>query len=93
VKKFGAKQKKNYEKSWMLILSVPCWRRTCHSARAQSNFVVYAAEYNQSTNRFGTINLLNATSPKFPPWQCVDQRHRLLPHQWTLYGISNTTAL
>ena len=28
------------------------------SARAQSN-LVYAAEYNQSTNRFGTINLLN----------------------------------
>ena len=33
------------------------------SARAQSN-VVYAVEYNQSTNRFGTIDLLNGNFNK-----------------------------
>ena len=46
------------KKSWMLILvgALLAAGGLTMSARAQSNGV-YAVEYNQSTNRFGTIDL------------------------------------
>ena len=56
------------KKSWMLILvgALLAAGGLAMSAQAQSN-IVYAAEYNQSTNRFGTINLLNGNFTKLPP--------------------------
>ena len=63
------------------------------SARAQSN-VVYAVEYNQSTNRFGTINLLNGTFTKIASFgSALINDIAYCPTNGTLYGISNTTAL
>jgi uncharacterized protein YfiM (DUF2279 family) len=63
------------------------------SARAQNN-VVYAAEYNQSTNRFGTINLLNGNFTKISSFgNALINDIAYCPTNGTLYGISNTTAL
>ena len=63
------------------------------SARAQSN-VVYAAEYNQSTNRFGTINLLNGSFTKISSFgSALINDIAYCPTNGVLYGISNTTAL
>ena len=63
------------------------------SARAQSN-VVYAVEYNQSTNRFGTINLLNGTFTKISSiGTTLINDIAYCPTNGTLYGISNTTVL
>ena len=62
------------KKSWMLIFvgALLAAGGLAMSARAQSN-VVYAAEYNQSTNRFGTINLLNGSFTKISSiGQCAD---------------------
>ena len=63
------------------------------SARAQSN-VVYAVEYNQSTNRFGTINLLNGNFTKISSiGSALINDIAYCPTNGMLYGISNTTAL
>jgi len=63
------------------------------SARAQSN-VVYAVEYKQSTNRFGTINLLNGSFTKISSFgAALINDIAYCSTNGTLYGISNTTAL
>ncbi len=63
------------------------------SARAQSN-VVYAVEYNQSTNRFGTIDLLSGNFTKIASFgSMLINDIAYCPTNGTLYGISNTTAL
>jgi len=63
------------------------------SARAQSN-VVYAVEYNQSTNRFGTIDLLNGNFTRISSiGKVLINDIAYCPTNGTLYGISNTTAL
>ena len=63
------------------------------SARAQSN-VVYAVEYNQSTNRFGTINLLNGSFTKISSiGSALINDVAYCPTNGMLYGISNSTAL
>ena len=63
------------------------------SARAQSN-VVYAVEYNQSTNLFGTIDLLSGNFTKIASFgSMLINDIAYCPTNGTLYGISNTTAL
>ncbi len=63
------------------------------SARAQSN-VVYAVEYNQSTNRFGTIDLLSGNFTKISSiGTTLINDIAYCPTNGKLYGISNTTAL
>ncbi|MGA2786593.1 MAG: MBG domain-containing protein, partial [Verrucomicrobiota bacterium] len=63
------------------------------SARAQSN-VVYAVEYNQSTNRFGTINLLSGTFTKVASvGSATINDIAYCPTNGMLYGISNSSAL
>ncbi|MGO8836470.1 MAG: MBG domain-containing protein [Limisphaerales bacterium] len=64
------------------------------SARAQSNVVVYAAEYKQSTNRFGTINLLNGAFTQISSYgSAVMNDIAYCPTNGLLYGISNTASL
>jgi hypothetical protein len=63
------------------------------SARAQSN-IVYAVEYNQSTNSFGIINLLNGSFTKISSiGGAVVNDIACCPTNGALYGISNSTAL
>ncbi|MGD0252532.1 MAG: hypothetical protein ABSC01_07530 [Verrucomicrobiota bacterium] len=63
------------------------------SARAQNN-VVYAVEYNQSTNRFGTIDLVNGNFTRISSiGGALINDIAYCPTNGTLYGISNTTAL
>ncbi len=63
------------------------------SAQAQSN-VVYAAEYNQPTNHFGTINLLNGSFVKVASIGLAKINDiAYCPTNGVLYGISNSTAL
>ena len=63
------------------------------SARAQSN-VVYAVEYKQSTNRFGTIDLLSGNFTKISSiGSALINDIAYCPTNGTLYGISNTSAL
>ena len=63
------------------------------STRAQSN-IVYAVEFNQSTNRFGTINLLNGSFTKIASiGGSLINDVGSCPTNGMLYGISNTTAL
>src|SRR5208283_562632 len=84
------------KKSWMLILvgALLAAGGLAMSARAQSNIVVYAAEYNQSTNRFGTINLLNGTFTKISSFgSALINDIAYCPTNGMLYGISNTTTL
>ena len=84
------------KKSWMLFLvgALLATGGLAMSARAQSNVVVYAAEYNQSTNRFGTINLLNGTFTKISSFgSALINDIAYCPTNGMLYGISNTTAL
>ena len=95
-KMLGAKQEKIMKKSWMLFLvgALLAAGSLAMSARAQSNVVVYAAEYNQSTNRFGTINLLNGTFTKISSFgSALINDIAYCPTNGMLYGISNTTAL
>src|ERR1700690_992710 len=83
------------KKSWILILvgALLATDGLILSVQAQSN-VVYAAEYNQSTNRFGTINLLNGTFIKISSFgNTLINDIAYCPTNGTLYGISNTTAL
>ena len=68
-------------------------RQLAMSARAQSN-VVYAVEYNQSTNRFGTIDLLSGNFTRIASiGSAMINDIAYCPTNGTLYGISNTTAL
>ena len=63
------------------------------SARAQSN-VVYAAEYNQPTNHFGTINLLNGNFVKIASIGSAKINDiAYCPTNGVLYGISNSAVL
>ena len=63
------------------------------SARAQSN-VVYAVEYKQSTNRVGTIDLLNGNFTKISSiGTAIINDIAYCPTNGTLYGISNSSAL
>src|ERR1035441_8433447 len=83
------------KKSWMLFLfgALLAAGGLAMSARAQSN-VVYAVEFNQSTNRFGTIDLLNGSFTRIASIGSTlinDIAH--CPTNGILYGISNTTAL
>ncbi|MGA2178834.1 MAG: MBG domain-containing protein, partial [Verrucomicrobiota bacterium] len=83
------------KKPWMLILGVALLAAgsLAMSARAQSN-VVYAVEYNQSTNRFGTINLLNGNFTRIASiGSTLINDIAYCPTNGMLYGISNTTAL
>ena len=62
-------------------------------ARAQSN-LVYACEYNLTTNRFGTIDLLSGNFTKISSIGSVLINDiAYCPTNGTVYGISNTTAL
>jgi len=62
-------------------------------APAQSN-IVYAVEYNQATNRFGTINLLNGNFTRISSiGGALINDIAFCPTNGILYGISNTTAL
>jgi hypothetical protein len=92
---FVSKTEKNMKKPWMLILGVALLAAgsLAMSARAQSN-VVYAVEYNQSTNRFGTINLLNGNFTRIASiGSTLINDIAYCPTNGMLYGISNTTAL
>ena len=91
-----ANEIKVMKKSWMLSLvgALLAAGSLATPTRAQSNFVVYAAEYKQSTNRFGTINLLNGTFTKISSYgNAIMNDIAYCPTNGTLYGISNTTAL
>ena len=80
------------KKSWMMVLFVVAMALV-PSARAQSN-LVYAAEYGQTTNRFGTINLLNGTFTKIASIGSAKINDvAYCPTNGTLYGISNSAAL
>ena len=62
-------------------------------ARAQSN-IVYAAEYNQRTNLFGTINLLNGYFNRISNFgSAVVNDIAYCPTNGALFAISNSTAL
>jgi len=62
-------------------------------ARAQST-VVYAAEYNQSTNLFGTINLLNGNFVQISSFgKVLINDIAYCPTNGMVYGISNSTGL
>src|ERR1017187_9525040 len=83
------------KKSWMLILvgALLAAASLAMSARAQSN-IVYAAEFNQSANRFGTINLLNGNFTQIASiGSTLINDIAYCPTNGMLYGISNTTAL
>ena len=63
------------------------------SARAQSN-VVYAVEYKQSTNRVGTIDLLNGNFTRISSiGTAIINDIAYCSTNGTLYGISNSSAL
>ena len=60
-------------------------------ARAQSN-LVYACEYNLTTNRFGTIDLLSGNFTKISSIGSVLINDiAYCPTNGTMYGISNTS--
>jgi len=62
-------------------------------ARADSN-AVYAVEYNQSTNRFGTVNLLNGNFTKIASIGSARINDiAYCPTNGLVYGISNSSAL
>ncbi len=82
-------------KSWMSVLlgALLVADSLATSARAQSN-VVYAVEYNQPTNHFGTINLLNGNYTKFASIGSAKINDiAYCPTNGTLYGISNSAVL
>src|SRR6202142_2462214 len=82
-------------KSWMLGLlgALLVAESLATSVRAQSH-VVYAAEYNQPTNRFGTINLLNGNFAKIASIGSAKINDiAYCPTNGTLYGISNSAVL
>ena len=82
-------------KSWMLVTlaALLVADSLATSALAQSD-VVYAAEYNQPTNHFGTIDLLNGNFTKIASiGKALINDIAYCPTNGTLYGISNSTDL
>ncbi|HMD55176.1 MAG TPA: hypothetical protein VKJ65_11560, partial [Phycisphaerae bacterium] len=83
------------KKSWILFLfgTLLTTGGLAISARAQS-YLVYATEYGQQNNLFGTINLLNGD---FTEISSIGRTKindiAYCPTNGILYGISNTTAL
>jgi hypothetical protein len=83
------------KKSWILFLcgALLTTGGLAISARAQS-YLVYAAEYGQQNNLFGTIDLLNGD---FTEISSIGRTKindiAYCPTNGILYGISNTTAL
>ena len=82
------------KKSWMWFLfgALLATGSLAMSARAQ-NSVVYAAEYNQSTNRFGTIDLLNGNFTQIATIGTLINDLAYCPTNGMLYGILNSTTL
>jgi trimeric autotransporter adhesin len=90
-----ASEQKIMKKSRMLILVGALFTAgsLAMSARAQSN-LVYAAQYNQSTNRFGTINLLNGNFTQLSSLgNTLINDVAYCPTNGSVYGISNSSAL
>ncbi|MGA9779532.1 MAG: MBG domain-containing protein, partial [Verrucomicrobiia bacterium] len=82
-------------KSWMLVIvgALLVTEGPVTTARAQST-VVYAAEYNQSTNLFGTINLVNGNFAQISAFgKALINDIAYCPTNGMVYGISNSTAL
>ncbi len=80
------------KKSWMLVL-VAAGMSLIMSARAQSD-IVYAVEYNQPTNRFGTLDLLSGNFTKISSLGAAKINDiAYCPTNGTLYGISNASVL
>ncbi len=82
-------------KSWMLVIAgtLLVAEGLDTPAQAQST-VVYAAEYNQSTNRFGTIDLLSGTFTRIASiGNAKINDIAYCPTNGTLYGISNSSVL
>jgi hypothetical protein len=82
-------------KSWMLMIAgaLLVADGLATPARAQGN-VVYAAEYNQPTNHFGTINLLNGNFVKIASIGSAKINDiAYCPTNGVLYGISNSAVL
>jgi hypothetical protein len=82
-------------KSWMLMIlgALLAADGLATSARAQSS-VVYAAEYNQPTNRFGTINLLNGNFTTIASiGKALINDIAYCPTNGVVYGISNSSTL
>jgi len=82
-------------KSWMLVIAgaLLVAEGLAMPARAQST-VVYAAEYNQPTNLFGTINLVNGNFTKVSSFgKALINDIAYCPTNGMVYGISNSTAL
>jgi hypothetical protein len=83
-------------KSWMLIIlgALLVADSLALSARAQNNVVVYAAQYNQPTNFFGTINLLNGDFTTIASMgKATINDIAYCPTNGVVYGISNSSAL
>ena len=82
-------------KSWMLMIlgALLVADGLATSARAQSS-LVYAAEYNQPTNHFGTINLLNGNFTTIASiGNALINDIAYCPTNGVVYGISNSTTL
>ena len=78
---------------WFLFGALLAAGSLAMSAQAQSN-VVYAVEYNQTTNRFGTIDLVSGNFARIASiGSMLINDIAYCPTNGTLYGISNTTAL
>jgi pimeloyl-ACP methyl ester carboxylesterase len=83
------------KKSWMLFLvgALLATVSLAVSARAQNN-LVYAVEFNQSNNRFGTIDLWNGNFTQISSiGSMLINDIAYCPTNGILYGIYNTTAL
>jgi MBG domain-containing protein/YDG domain-containing protein/immunoglobulin I-set domain protein len=83
------------KKSWILFLfgTLLTIGDLAISARAQS-YLVYAAEYGQANNLFGTIDLLNGNFTKISSiGKTKINDIAYCPANGIMYGISNTTAL
>jgi hypothetical protein len=83
------------KKSWMLILVGALWTvgGLALSAQAQSN-LVYATEYNQTTNRFGTIDLVGGNFARISSYgTALINDVAYCPTNGMVYAISNSSAL
>jgi len=82
------------KKTWILFLFGAFLAGSlATSAQAQST-VVYAVEYNQSINRFGTIDLLNGNFTRIASiGNAKINDIAYCPANGTLYGISNSSVL
>ena len=77
---------------WLAMLLFVCGLG--QTVQAQTSNVVYGAEYNLTTNRFGTINLLNGVFTQMSSLgSMVVNDVAYCPTNGKLYGISNSTAL